>query len=420
MGIKVKGRRPSSFAGGFAIGVAFTAVLLSVMIFLVRPFAVQSNTSPVITSEQNDLLTEQANEKLETLYEVIGENFYHDERTETLQEGLYRGLLESLDDPYAVYYTPEEYAKLENEMQGDYSGIGVANDWDQVTHEVIITEVYPDSPAERAGLQKGDQILSADGILAADYDMEAFSELILGEKGTQVELGILRGEEELTFTLTRDDITLRSVTHQMTEDGIGYLRMSQFILPTYTEFTEALAEMQSNGMKGLMIDLRGNLGGLVDSAVDILDDILPEGMVVHTEDKYGNGQAYCSDGEHCIKIPIVVLVDGDTASAAEIFTAAIRDFQYGTIVGTTTYGKGIVQSTIPLDDGSAVKLTTETYYPPSGKSFHGVGITPDVVLEYEFLGTENDKYDLSLDNQYLCGLEILREQMRDADVTLRK
>lgn len=420
MGIKEKRKRPSSFAGGFAIGVAFTAVLLSVMIFLVRAFAVQSETSPAITSEQNDLLTEEVDEKLETLYEVIGENFYHDVRSETLQEGLYRGLLESLGDPYAEYYTPEEYAKLENEMQGDYSGIGVATDWDPETHEMIIAKVYPDSPAERAGLQKGDQILSVDGILAADYDMEAFGELIRGEKGTQVELGILRGEEELTFTLTRDDITLHSITHEMTEDGIGYLCISQFILPTYTEFTEALTEMQNSGMKGLIIDLRGNLGGLVDSAVDVLDEILPEGMVVHTEDKYGNGQAYCSDAEHFIKIPIVVLVDEDTASAAEIFTAAIRDFQYGTIVGTTTYGKGIVQSTIPLDDGSAVKLTTETYYPPSGKSFHGVGITPDEVLEYEFLGTEDDEYDLSLDNQYLRGLEILREQIQDADVTLKR
>mgnify|MGYP002624620975 CR=1 FL=1 len=407
----IKGR---SFGKGLAIGIlsvlVATAIVTGLFILLGMVGLPSRTNAEAALDESQQLVTEEVSAKLNELNDIISEYFYHDVRPETLRDGLYRGLVESLGDPYAVYYTPEEFEALEKDARGEYSGVGIATDWDSATSEVVITEVYPDSPAERAGIHTGDRILSADGHLAADYDMEGLGEFIRGEKGSQVELVILRDGRQLYFTVTRDNITLRSVIHEMPEDCIGYLRISQFNLTTHDEFVEAITEMRSQGMDGLIVDLRGNHGGLVDAAVAVLDDILPAGLLVSTADKRDAGEVYVSDAEHYLDIPIVVLVDEDTASAAEIFAAAIRDFHYGTLVGTMTYGKGIIQYTLPLEDGSAICLTTETYYPPSGESFQGVGIAPDVELAYEFLGDEADGYDLSLDNQYLKGLEILRER----------
>ena len=193
----------------------------------------------------------------------------------------------------------------------------------------------------------------------------------------------------------------------MLDNNVGYIQVSQFTDGTYDDFVAAYEDLEAQGMTSVIFDMRNNGGGLLDSVVDILDYLLPEGTVVYTMDKAGNREDYTSDAANYKSIPMTVLVNGNTASAAEIFTGAIRDFEYGTIIGTQTFGKGIVQSTIPLTDGSAVKLTTQTYYTPSGECIHGTGITPDEVLEYEFMGGKDDQYSVDLDNQIQKALEVL-------------
>ena len=320
---------------------------------------------------------------------------------------MYKGIVGSLDDPYSDYYTEDEYNDLMQTLTGNYAGIGALLQKDVKTGEVTITKVYDNTPAEKEGLLAGDSIVSADGNAAVDEDLDIFVQHIRGEAGTDVKLVINRDGEKLDVTCTRASIATPTVEHQMLKGNVGYIAVSQFTEHTYDDFVAAYEDLESQGMEAIVFDMRNNGGGLVDSVVDILDYILPEGTVVYTMDKAGNREDYTSKASSYKSIPITVLVNENTASAAEIFTGAIRDFDYGTIIGTTTFGKGIVQSTIPLEDGSALKLTTQTYYTPSGDSIQGKGIDPDVELEYEFLGSKDAEYDVTLDNQIQKALEVL-------------
>lgn len=198
----------------------------------------------------------------------------------------------------------------------------------------------------------------------------------------------------------------------MLQNQIGYIRIESFEEDTAQQFEEKLADLQASGMQALVVDLRYNGGGLVDSVVQILDDILPEGLVVYVEDKYGNRQEYNSDGDTYLDCPLAVLINGDSASASEIFAGAVKDYEYGTLIGTTTFGKGIVQSVIPLEDGDAIKLTTAKYFTPKGNYIHGVGIDPDIELDYEYLDPDGDSYDMQYDNQILKAIEVLSEELQ--------
>lgn len=212
--------------------------------------------------------------------------------------------------------------------------------------------------------------------------------------------------------MTRQNVTLPSVSSEMLQNQIGYIRIESFEEDTAQQFEEKLADLQASGMQALVVDLRYNGGGLVDSVVQILDDILPEGLVVYVEDKYGNRQEYNSDGDTYLDCPLAVLINGDSASASEIFAGAVKDYEYGTLIGTTTFGKGIVQSVIPLEDGDAIKLTTAKYFTPKGNYIHGVGIDPDIELDYEYLDPDGDSYDMQYDNQILKAIEVLSEELQ--------
>ena len=368
------------------------------------------DSSNTISSIENDSL-DGSNSKLATLISLIKTYYYQDVDDETLVNGIYKGLLESMDDPYTEYYTADEYESLMTSLTGNYSGIGALLSKSADTGVVTITKVYANTPAEEVGLKAGDIIQSADGYIATDENLDTFVQHIRGEEGTTVSLVIVRDEEELTFEPSRRALTTPTVEHQMLDDNMGYIQVSQFTESTYKDFVAAYEDLESQGMTSLIFDMRNNGGGLLDSVVDILDYLLPEGTVVYTEDKNGNREDYTSDAEHYKSIPMTVLVNGNTASAAEIFTGALRDFDYATIIGTNTFGKGIVQSTIPLADGSAVKITTSSYFTPSGECIHGVGIAPDEELEYEFLGGEDEEYDVSLDNQIQKAIEVLKGQV---------
>lgn len=375
---------------------------ITILVFLT---VVNVNTKSIVATSTSV----GSDQKLEYLITLIKQYYYEDVDDKTLQDGIYSGLLASLDDPYTEYYTEDEYKDLMSTLSGNYAGIGALLQKNLETGEVTITKVYSDTPAEAAGLLAGDSIVSADGYQAVDLTLDEFVQHIRGEEGTSVDLVISRDGEELNITSQRATISTPTVEYQMLENNIGYIAVSQFTEHTYDDFVKAYEDLESQGMTAVVFDMRNNGGGLVDSVVKILDYLLPEGTVVYTMDKYDKKVEYSSDAENFKDIPMTVLVNENTASAAEIFTGAIRDFEYGTIIGTQTYGKGIVQSTIDLEDGTAIKITTSRYYTPSGECIHGTGITPDIVLEYEFLGGEDDSYSVEYDNQIQKALEVLGE-----------
>ena len=340
--------------------------------------------------------------------------YYDDIENEKLQDGLYTGLIDGLGDKYSVYYNEEDYQALQISTTGQYYGIGAGLSQDKDTMVVTVNKVYEGTPSESAGLLKDDVIVSVDGTEAASMELSELVKLIRGEKGTTVHLAIYRPatEENLSFDVERQDITLPSVSHKMFEDGIGYVHIDSFETETATQFEEAVKDLEDQGMKALIIDVRYNPGGMVTAVVQILDDILPEGTVVYTEDKNGNRQDYTSSGDTYLDYPIAVLINGESASASEILAGAVKDYQYGTLIGTTTFGKGIVQTIFPLEDGDAVKLTTAKYFTPNGNYIHGVGIEPDIELEYEYLDKDATSYDEAYDNQIQKAIEVLKDKIQ--------
>ena len=340
--------------------------------------------------------------------------YYDDIENEKLQDGLYTGLIDGLGDKYSVYYNEEDYQALQISTTGQYYGIGAGLSQDKDTMVVTVNKVYEGTPSESAGLLKDDVIVSVDGTEAASMELSELVKLIRGEKGTTVHLEIYRPstEENLSFDVERQDITLPSVSHKMFEDGIGYVHIDSFETETAAQFEEAVKDLEDQGMKALIIDVRYNPGGMVTAVVQILDDILPEGTVVYTEDKNGNRQDYTSSGDTYLDYPLAVLINGESASASEILAGAVKDYQYGTLIGTTTFGKGIVQTIFPLEDGDAVKLTTAKYFTPNGNYIHGVGIEPDIELEYEYLDKDATSYDEAYDNQIQKAIEVLKDKIQ--------
>jgi carboxyl-terminal processing protease len=357
----------------------------------------------------NNVLSVGEIQKLGVLDELLDEYYYKNVSHDDKVQGIYKGLLEGTGDKYTEYYTPEEYKDLMVELSGDYAGIGAVLQQDQDTGAFEIVSVYEGSSAEEAGLKTGDKLVSVDGHKTSEAkDFSKFiSKYIRGEKGTVREIVYSRDGKENTVKVPLKEVIVPSVSYKMLDNNIGYIEITQFSDGTQKDFEKALQELKKQGMTKVVYDLRNNGGGMVDSVVAILDDILPEGKVVYTKDKNGHEEDYKSDAEKDLDIPAVILTSENTASSAEIFTGAMRDFKRATIIGTKTYGKGIVQTTLPLNDGSAIKITTSRYYTPSGECIHGKGIKPDIELEYKFLGTENDQYDVTLDNQIQKAIEVL-------------
>lgn len=372
-------------------------------------------SKPAITAADSDstLLNEDTVKKINELGTYIDYYYYDDVEEQELRDGLYAGLLEGVGDKYSVYYNADEYADLQVSTTGQYYGIGAGLSQNKTTMEVTVNKIYEGTPSETAGMKKDDVILSVDGTEATSMELTNLVKLIRGDEGTTVHIEIYRPstEENLSFDVERADVTLPSVSSQMLENSIGYILIDSFETDTAKQFEQALADLQAQGMKSLIVDVRYNPGGMLTSVIQILDDILPEGLLVYIEDKYGNRQDYNSDGDTYLDCPIAVLMNENSASAAEIFAGAIKDYDYGTLIGTTTYGKGIVQTIFPLEDGDAVKITTAKYFTPKGNYIHGVGIDPDIELEYEYLNPDGEEYEMQYDNQVQKAIEVLTEKM---------
>ena len=347
----------------------------------------------------DSIVSDDTVEKLEALEEVIDQYYYRDEDidTEAMIEGMYAGLVDSLGDPYSVYYTAEEWQQMMEETEGIYYGIGAYVSLDTTTGFAKISGVIANTPAEESGLRENDIIYLVDGETTQGYELTEVTSMIKGEEGTTVHLTIYReGEADyLEMDVTRRKIESPTVTYEMYDNGIGYIQITEFDDVTTDQFAEALAVIKGSDAKGLILDLRSNPGGSLPVVVDIARLILPKGMIVYTEDKYGERDEYTCDGKHELDIPLVVLINGNSASASEILAGAIKDYGKGTLIGTTTFGKGIVQRVLPLTDGTALKLTISSYYTPNGNNIHGIGIDPDIECVFD----SDAYYEDGVDNQ---------------------
>lgn len=402
--------------GGYGRGV-ITGILLSVLVlcgvWTGKAIVNRGATTEVSVTgigKEDTVVNSETLSKMAVIEGMIEENFYFGEVSEgDMETGIYRGMLAALEDKYAVYYTAEELSDQMQDNEGVYYGVGAYVMMDAEKEVPYISGVIEGSPAEEVGLQVNDIIYAVDGTPTYQMTLEAATGLIKGEEGTTVTLTLIRDGRTLEQKVVRRKVNNPTVTSEMLTDEIGYIAISEFKDITVDQFTEAYAVLKGKGAKALILDLRGNPGGLLDAAVDIGRQILPEGLVVYTEDKNGERVEYPCDGTREIEIPMVVLVNGGSASASEVLTGAIKDHGVGTVMGTTTYGKGIVQKVIRLSDGSGLKLTTSAYFTPNGNDIHGTGIEPDVTVEFDAEAYYSEE---SVDNQLEEAIKFLEKKLR--------
>jgi carboxyl-terminal processing protease len=357
-----------------------------------------------------ELLNDTTISKIQSLEELIDNKYYKTDVDKSEEaNGIYKGLMDSLGDPYSVYYTEDELQDLLADTSGVYYGIGAYVSMDEELGFPRISGVMPGTPAERAELLTDDIISEVDKESTQGMELEDVVALIKGPDGTTVHLTILRGSkrEQLEVDVQRSAVEVPTVTTKLLGDNeeIGYLQITEFDDVTPDQFREGMVELQASNIKGLIIDLRSNPGGSLQAVCDVADQLLPKGIIVYTVDRDGNREDYTCDGTHEIDIPLVVLVNQYSASASEILSGAIKDYGIGTLVGTTTFGKGIVQRIFDLKDGTAVKLTVSSYYTPNGNNIHGIGIDPDVEVEFDSDAYAEDKTDNQLDK----GIEVMKK-----------
>ena len=523
------------FRNGFGVGIA-TGIVTTIVLGLIVLFAYTMITGRSVhtVAKSADVLDDKTVQKIDELANYIDEYYYEDYDKDDLENGLLHGVMEGLNDPYSVYYTADEYKELQISTTGTYYGIGAALKQDPNTKQVTVSKVYSGTPSEEAGLKKDDEIVSVDGVEATSEDLTKLVAKIRGKEGTKVTLEIRRGEDTDPFTVDverknvelpsvdsklldngvgyiqvsefqtntasqfedaldgltnqgmkglivdlranpgglltavtemvdrllpaetvgklpagtvvytkdkngnihedtdpftvdveRKNVELPSVDSKLLDNGVGYIQVSEFQTNTASQFEDALDGLTNQGMKGLIVDLRANPGGLLTAVTEMVDRLLPAetvgklpaGTVVYTKDKNGNIQTFGDDDGKQIDCPIVVLVDENSASASEIFAGAMKDYNEdgyidATLVGKKTFGKGIVQTIYNLSDGDAVKITTSKYYTPNGHNIHKKGIEPDVEVDYEYTGDTNADYDMQYDVQLQKAIEVMNEKLK--------
>ncbi len=365
------------------LGILWLILITSTVSSFITVRLLGSNVSSVLsgTAEADDGLSKYA--KLERVRQIIKDEYYLEVDDDTLLEGAIRGMLESLDDRYTFYYSEEDMVERIKDTTGEYKGLGIAvtlGDDDRV----VVTHVFRDTPAKEAGIESGDFLWAINGepaTAANDVELDAVVTTIANFGDAYFDLTLKRGNDLYTCTVKRENVVMNRVEYAMLDNGIGYIQITEFLGDDVKGFSEALDLFGEQGdLEGLIIDLRDNTGGYLDDVVAIADQLLPEMRIIYTEDRYGKIMEIVSD-EKCLGIPVAVLVNGFSASASEVLSGAIQDAGIGVIIGTQTFGKGIVQTVLDFGDGTGMQLTTSTYYTPAGRCIHGVGITPDIVIE---------------------------------------
>ena len=383
-----------AFAGLIIVGMSAGIYLFGRSVISRQPHP----GTPSVTEEPAKRVDfEQVTSKMEMIQQIIDQVFLYDEDAQKVEDFIYRGMMAGLDDPYSVYYSEEDYKLMQESTSGTYSGIGAMISQNRTTGLCTVVKVFDGSPALEAGMRPGDVVYKVEDTLVAGESLDVIvSNYVKGEEGTQVHITVYRTEEDayVDLTLTRRKIEVPTVEARMLDEKTGYVAVSEFDLITVDQFKTAVDDLSAGGMKQLVIDLRNNPGGILDSAVSMVDYLIPDDMtdfkkgegkslIVYTADRNGEGETYTASDGHAVELPIAILVNGDSASASEVFTGAMKDYKRAVVVGTTSYGKGIVQNLIPLGDGSAIKLTTAHYYTPSGFDLHEKGIAPDVEVPLE-------------------------------------
>ena len=324
--------------------------------------------------------------KLSRVKSIIDSSYLNEYDEEKLMDSTISGMLEGLDDPYAAYYNESAFESFYTQTEGEYEGIGIYVSYDTDKNMPIIITPIIGSPAAEANILPGDYIEYVNELSSATATYDELVDEIKGRVGTKVKIGLIRFKEdnayeEIELEVERKKIDINPITEEVYEENIGYIKMTSFDEVSYDEFKKKYEDLIGNKkVKGLIIDLRNNPGGILQTCANITDLIVPEGKIVYTLDKAGNEEALCSDKKH-IEIPLVVLVNEGSASASEVFTGAVKDYEMGKIVGTKTYGKGVVQTLKSIGDGTYIKLTTSEYFSPKGNKINGVGIEPDIVVE---------------------------------------
>lgn len=401
---------------------ATTRIVLLVLITNIATFTISNllpiplNKKVIISKDEYEQLTTvyKKYSKAMTIEESVKKNFLKDVSDETLMDGQLKGMLESLKDPYSTYMSKSEFDDFMEHTKGVYGGIGVIV---SPGEDNLITIVSPieDTPGEKAGLKTGDKIIKIDGEEFTADKMDAAVKIMKGKPGTEVNLTVLRKDKDgksnnIDLKIKREEIRLKTVKVEMLEDKIGYIKITSFDDLTYKDFKKGFDTLAKDGAKGIIVDLRNNPGGLLDVSADIADEFLGEGTIVYTEDKNGEREYLKSDKKKT-DLPLVMLVNEGSASASEILAGAVKDTERGILVGTKTFGKGIVQRIVKLPDGSGYKMTVSEYFTPKGTNIHNIGIKPDVEVklpeEVQITGPENLREDVQLKK----GIEIMKDTM---------
>ena len=399
-------RRKRRFGAGFAAG-ALSVLLIGICAW--GAIGILRGGFPFGTYASGQVSENDVSAKLDLLNSLIDQYYLYEGEVDedALAEGIYSGYTAALGDPYTEYYDREETAALMESTSGEFSGIGATMTQNTDGPGAVITAVYEGSPAAEAGLQAGDVISKVDGNDVSGMDLDSIVSLIKGEKGTEVKITVLRYGQEIETAAVRDIIQMQTVDSVMLDDQVGYISVSEFDDVTYDQFKSALDSLEAQGMAGLVIDLRNNPGGNLDTVTDMLKLLLPEGPIVSITDKNGDTEEITCDGSNEFTKPLAVLVNQYSASASEVFCGAVQDYGIGSIVGVTTFGKGVVQQLMDLGDGTCLKVTIAEYYTPSGRSINGIGVEPDVEVEYVY-----DAENPEADNQLETAAETVRAELQ--------
>ncbi|MBM7582716.1 carboxyl-terminal processing protease [Caldicoprobacter guelmensis] len=403
---------------GAVVIVVITAFFSSFLTFQVSKYIdIQSGNRYVVTKEVYQLLEKY--QMLEEVRQTIEKDYIEQPDQDKLMVGAIKGMTAALGDPYTTYFTAKEYKEFIVQTQGSYAGVGLMVTVDENDNLITVVRAFKDSPAAKAGIQQGDKIIKVENVEVSGSELEKAVSMMKGEPGTKVNITILRDGQPLNFTLERAVIEIPDMEYKMIGDGIGYIWLYQFDENSPKNFKKAVEDLKGQGMKGLILDLRGNPGGLLQACTEIADMLLPEGLIVYSKDRQGRGERYYSDKEY-LGIPLVVLVNEYSASASEVLSGAIQDYGVGTIIGKTTFGKGLVQGLRgPFRDGSALKITIAKYFTPKGRDIHQKGVVPDIEVDLseeakKFL-KENPGKELptELDAQLQKGIEEIKKMLSE-------
>ena len=395
------------------------AAVLAVLLALYAGFQLGQNRTAAQTrlpeGQEVTQTTERTFEKAEYLKAFIEQNFLYETDEEVLNEGMLRGLFSALEDPYSVYMNEEEFTSLMEDNRGSFGGIGVTVSPGADDNLITVVAPMKDTPGDRAGIRAGDKIIRVEGEEYTGEQMDMAVKVMRGEPGTDVTITIRRlssekPPEEFDLTITREIINVISAEGEMLPDQLGYIGITSFDENTDRYFREALKDLEAQGARGIVIDLRNNPGGLLDTVLEIADSLLPEGPIVITKTRAG--QEVVEESDRAMdEIPLVVLINEGSASASEILAGAIQDYERGPIIGETSFGKGIVQRILPLDDGSGIKLTVSEYYTPKERKIHEIGVEPDIPVEWEGEDPTFGPSVLEQDAQLQRAMEALEEQI---------